>query len=121
VPSATDGGLNVLNDYGKLIVLVIAMLGGFAMIVVGAVVHDSSLYTPGVGIVTMALGYVTGNGVLASQGKAPSPVIVPSDRKVRRRLAEVAIGELADEDARDAAAAEDAELLRVAREEGLLP
>ena len=105
----------MLNDYGKLAVLIVAMVGGFAMILVGYVVGDSSeLVTPGVGIVMAALGYVTGNGVLASRGQAPSPVMVPSDSRVRRRLAQVVVQELEADDAEDAAEAE-----RIAREEGL--
>lgn len=100
----------MLNDYGKLWLLLTAMIGGFAIIVAGIITGDSTAQLTGVGIVGPVVGYLTGNGVLARTGQAPSPVVVPSDPKVRRRLAEVVSAELD---------AEQAEADRLAAEEGL--
>lgn len=100
----------MLNDYGKLIVLIVALVGGFGLAIAGLVVGDSSIYTPAFSVVATVIGYVTGNGVLARTGQAPSPIVVPSDPKVRRRLAQVVSDELD---------AEQAEADRIAAEEGL--
>lgn len=65
----------MVNDHGKLLVLLVAMAGGFAMVLLGALVPvaGAGLITPGVGLVASVLGYVTGNGVLAVKGQRPSP------------------------------------------------
>lgn len=62
----------VLNDYGKLIVLVALVAGAFAVILTGT--GDT---TPAWATITLVAGYVVGNGRLAQTGKAPSAVFRP--------------------------------------------
>jgi len=71
----------MLNDVGKLVVLCLTLVGGFSLIIIGEITHDPTLATVGVGFVGPVVGYVTGNGVLAARGKAPSPVLVPKLRQ----------------------------------------
>lgn len=60
---------DVINDHGKLLLLLIALVGGIGLAFVGNDV--------GAPIVTAVLGYITGNGVLAVRRKAPSLALVP--------------------------------------------
>jgi len=91
--------LGMVNDIGKLVLLAVGLVGGFVVVVVGAVTHDSATLTTGVAIVGPVIGYMTGNGVLAARGQAPSPVLVPTPEKI----AEVHVKR--EDDAADAAEA----------------
>lgn len=63
----------MLRDSGKLVVLLTCVVGLFALVIAGRATFAE------VGIPLGAIiGYVTGNGVLAIRGKAPSPMIVPN-------------------------------------------
>lgn len=64
----------VLNDYGKLIILCIGLLGGFALFFV----PDIDPVIP-MAIIGPILGYVTGNGRLAIRGNPQSPMLAPKD------------------------------------------
>lgn len=67
----------VVNDYGKLVLLVSILV---AASVLGALhVIDSDTVKL---ILVGQLGYLTGNGVLARRGQAPSPVLVASHRRL---------------------------------------
>ena len=67
-----------INDPAKLALLAIALIGGIAMAIVGAVVGDTgALAQAGTSLSTLALGYLAGNGRLASRGEPPAPVAVP--------------------------------------------
>lgn len=58
-----------VTDPGKLLLLGIALVGGFALILT-----DRSSEA-GAGIILYVLGYLTGNGRLAIKGAPPSPAI----------------------------------------------
>jgi hypothetical protein len=60
----------VVNDVGKLGVLLVALIGAFAGLLTGTI--DD---TTAVAIIGPIIGYVTGNGVLAARKQASSPVI----------------------------------------------
>lgn len=74
----------VLNDFGKLIVLLVVALGGIALCII-SLLQGNGVDAVGASIVTGVLGYVTGNGVLAAKGSAPSPVYAPNDDKIVER------------------------------------
>lgn len=89
-----------VNDYGKLIFLTVALVGGFVLALTGQV-------TEGVGIIGTVLGYVTGNGRLAQKQALPSPMVAsaapvnlsPMHATALVKLAEAAAGaEQADRD-----------------------
>ena len=67
----------VLNDWGKLLALLVVALTGAAICIV-SLVQGHGVDPAGVAMVTSVLGYVTGNGVLAAKKSAPSPVYVPN-------------------------------------------
>lgn len=83
----------MVNDIGKLVLLAIGLLGGIAVVVIGSVTHDSATVTTGVAIIGPVLGYMTGNGVLAARGEAPSPVYAPSPDRIERKAATDAAAE----------------------------
>lgn len=62
--------MSYLNDHGKLLILLTALIGAIALRMVDAI--DATVFT---GVVGHIVGYVTGNGVLAKKGEAPSPLI----------------------------------------------
>jgi hypothetical protein len=62
----------VAHDLGKLAVLLVTVVCATVLLALG-VIPDAA----GVGIITAALGYVTGNGRLAVRGEAPSPAVSP--------------------------------------------
>lgn len=64
----------MIQDYGKLIILCIGMIGGFALFFAPNV--DSAIP---VAIIGPILGYVTGNGRLAVSGKAATAMLVSKD------------------------------------------
>lgn len=64
----------MLNDYGKLIILSIGLIGAMVLLFTDTI-DDAA----GVGIITGILGYVTGNGRLAITGKNPSPMLAPAN------------------------------------------
>jgi hypothetical protein len=64
-------------DPGKLLLLLVAMIGGLVLAIVGALTHDAGVLASGVGLAGTSLGYVTGNGRLASRGAAPQPTLGP--------------------------------------------
>lgn len=80
----------MISDYGKLSVLVLGLLTGAVVVVIGVVTHDQVAITTGTAIIGPIIGYVTGNGVLARRGDAPSPVIVPTDARIVRRVDQLA-------------------------------
>lgn len=90
----------MVSDIGKLAVLLVALVGGLVLLILGLVLHDQTMVPIGSSITMTVVGYVTGNGVLARRGQAPSPVIVPSNDKVRRTL----LRRAAELDAEDAEA-----------------
>lgn len=55
-------------EWGKLVLSSILLIGGFALVLTGS-------KTEGVGIITAVMGYVFGNGRLASKGKPSQPMI----------------------------------------------
>jgi hypothetical protein len=73
----------MVNDYGKLYLLALAMILGAIFSGILAIVGQ---VTAAVGIFGMtvgtAVGYLTGNGVLAAKGEAPSPVYVPTPEQI---------------------------------------
>lgn len=62
-------------DPGKLLLLLVAMIGGLVLAIVGALTHDAGVLASGVGLAGTSLGYVTGNGRLAARGAAPQPML----------------------------------------------
>lgn len=72
-----------LNDWGKLALLMTAILSATLLAIVGKVSGEAAI-----GVTLYVAGYVTGNGVLARRRQAPSTVLVPKLR-----------GQLLDEDA----------------------
>jgi hypothetical protein len=68
---------DVLNDYGKLIILLVALSGGIVLAIIGVVAHDQGSMVSGVGICTTIIGYVTGNGRLAVRREPPSTLLAP--------------------------------------------
>lgn len=62
----------MLNDYGKLLILCIALVGAIILLATHTI-EDAT----GVGIITGVIGYVTGNGRLAQTGKEPAPLFKP--------------------------------------------
>lgn len=74
----TPEGIDVSIEWGKLGVILTILAGSFGCLATGALTAEQVLP-----IVTLIIGYVTGNGRLASQGKTPVPMIGPSeDRQV---------------------------------------
>lgn len=61
-----------LNDPGKLLVLLTALLGAIVLRLFNAI--DNVTFAWMVGPI---IGYITGNGRLARSGEPPSPVIAP--------------------------------------------
>jgi hypothetical protein len=66
-----------INDYGKLLILLVALSGGLVLAIVGVVTEDDASTLSGVGICTTIIGYVTGNGRLASRTEPPQPLLSP--------------------------------------------
>jgi len=64
----------MIQDYGKLIILCIGLVGAFALFFAPDVDHAIP-----VAIIGPILGYVTGNGKLAISGKAATALIVAKD------------------------------------------
>lgn len=62
--------MNIQVEWGKLLVLLCGIVGGVVLLVTGAVTESA-----GVGIIMAVLGYVTGNGRLASKGEQSVPAI----------------------------------------------
>lgn len=71
-----------VNDPGKMLLLSIGLVGGFLTLFAGIFTKDTGATAAGLTIVSLILGYLTGNGVLAKSGKAPQPAI----RSSRQRL-----------------------------------
>lgn len=67
----------VLNDYGKLIILLTVLVGAIVLLAFNRIDETAGLTTIGT-----IVGYVTGNGRVALTGKAPSPMIVSTDPTV---------------------------------------
>ncbi len=63
-----------VNDPGKLTVLIVAIV--CATVLLGLSSIDEAA---GVGLITYALGYLTGNGRLASTGRRSEPTIGTAD------------------------------------------
>jgi hypothetical protein len=63
-----------LGDVGKLGLLAAILLAATVMAALGVVTGETATY-----ILVAELGYVTGNGVLARRGDAPSAVLVSRD------------------------------------------
>lgn len=63
-----------MNDYGKLLILAIGLIGGFVLFFVPDI--DSAVP---LSIIGPIIGYVIGNGRLAQTGKEPAPLFKPSD------------------------------------------
>lgn len=63
----------VLNDYGKLAILLVGLIGAFSLFFV----PDVDRAIP-IAIIGPILGYVTGNGRLAQTGKEPAPLFKPN-------------------------------------------
>ena len=59
-----------LNDHGKLIVIILCVLTSAALMVTDHMSSDA-----GIAIISAALGYVTGNGVLAVRSQTPSTML----------------------------------------------
>lgn len=72
----------MVADVGKLVALVVGLLLGGAIIILGVVLKDQGAQLTGVGIVGPIVGYLTGNGVLARRGQAPSAVLVAKPDKI---------------------------------------
>lgn len=68
---------NNLNDYGKLLVLLIALVGALAYAMVGLVTHEAAAQIAGFSLAGTVVGYVTGNGRLAVRKEPPSPLLSP--------------------------------------------
>jgi hypothetical protein len=66
-----------VNDPGKLLVVLVVIVGGMVLAIVSLVVHDGGGLTAGCSMITAALGYVTGNGRLASRTQAPATMLAP--------------------------------------------
>lgn len=66
----------IVHDLGKLVLLGIGLVGGLAMVLLGRSPET------GAGLCIYILGYLTGNGVLAKSGKAPSPALVVSQDRL---------------------------------------
>jgi hypothetical protein len=67
-----------INDAGKLLVVLVALVGGITLALVGAFVKDgAALLTAGTGLATLALGYTFGNGRLASRVEPPASMVSP--------------------------------------------
>lgn len=66
----------MLNDYGKLILLTTAVVGAIVMMITHTVSE-----TAGVGIIMAVVGYVTGNGRLATRGEQPSQLLTSQRQK----------------------------------------
>jgi hypothetical protein len=60
----------VAHDTGKIVVLLVTILSATVLLAL-QVIPDAA----GVGIITAALGYVTGNGLMALRGERPSPAL----------------------------------------------
>lgn len=59
-----------VNDPAKLLVLLVTIVGAVVLLALGRVSEAA-----GVGIITYALGYLSGNGRLAARGGRPEPTI----------------------------------------------
>ena len=60
----------VINDYGKL-GLLLAILAAVTLLALVGVLEDNDVRQ----VITLELGYIVGNGVLARRAAAPSPVL----------------------------------------------
>lgn len=67
-------GIDVSIEWGKLGVILTILAGSFGCLATGTLTADQVLP-----IVTLIIGYVTGNGRLASKGQTPVPMIGPSE------------------------------------------
>lgn len=76
-----------INDYGKAIIVLVAILGGVLLAIVGMIVHEPGGLASGIGLATGALGYVFGNGRLAARSEPPATLmspVLPEHEFVRR-------------------------------------
>lgn len=62
----------VVADYGKMGLLLAILLVAGVLGWAGVIAADTVQY-----VLAVELGYLTGNGVLARRGEAPSPVMAP--------------------------------------------
>lgn len=79
--------MSMINDIGKIVLLTVGLLIFGAALVLGIVLHDSTALTTGAAGVGTIIGYMTGNGVLAARGEAPSPAYVPRHEAIAERVA----------------------------------
>lgn len=66
-------------DPAKMLLLSIALVGGFSLAIAGGLTHEAAMLTSGVGIIGSVVGYLTGNGRLAAKEQEPVPVIAHRD------------------------------------------
>lgn len=64
----------MIVDYGKLAILALIVAGMFWLKALGQI-EDAGFY----GVVGAVVGYITGNGNLARQGKRSQPMIQPAE------------------------------------------
>lgn len=82
-----------LNDPAKFLLLFVAMIGGFVSLLVAQVMKDPTALAFGAGIIGTVVGYLTGNGVLAKNGRMPEPAVATHEQmasvlELRSRRAE---------------------------------
>jgi hypothetical protein len=73
----------MVADVGKMAVLVTALVIAGVVLVLGIIRTDTAATLIGSNLVTAVVLYVTGNGVLARNGQAPSPVLVARPDRVQ--------------------------------------
>ncbi len=82
-------------EYGKLAMLTVVILGGFALIILAitAMQADDPRFAPilaaGTGFIAGAVGYLTGNGRLASKGEVNVATIAATPARVAATALEV--------------------------------
>jgi hypothetical protein len=87
-------------EYGKLGMLALVILGGFVLIILSITTMDAddSRFGPilalGSAQIAGSVGYLTGNGILASRGQASVPTIAATPARVAATALET--GELAN-------------------------
>ncbi|MGE3449587.1 MAG: hypothetical protein AB7H92_18625 [Microbacteriaceae bacterium] len=94
-----EGGKYVV-DYGKLMLLALVIIGGFALVLCAIIAFDPSderfgpVLALGSAQIAGAMGYLTGTGRLAARGVANVPAIGATPHRVASAALEV--GELAN-------------------------
>jgi hypothetical protein len=73
----SNGGRVTLNDPGKLYVLCIGLVGSFAIALAGIFTEQGAALGSGLGLAGTLIGYVYGNGRLASRANPPSTLLSP--------------------------------------------